>query len=136
MVELITRPSTATQVFTEAGNEVRSRNASAQPKPMAMPMAPPMRHCSRLSARNWRRISDLRGAHRAAHADLARTLGDAHQHHVHDDDSAHHRRDGAHHHEHREERSADALPQRDITLRGADEEAVVFARRVVTARCA
>ena len=41
-----------TQVFTEAGNEVRSRNATAQPKPMAMPMAPPMRHCSRLSARN------------------------------------------------------------------------------------
>ena len=76
----------------------------------------------------------LRGAHRAPDADLLGPLGDADQHHVHDHDAAHHRRDRADHDEHGEECRADALPQRDVAVRGADEEIVVLAGRHVAAR--
>ena len=76
----------------------------------------------------------MRRAHRAPDADLLGPLRHADQHHVHDDDPAHHGRDRTHHDEHGEERRADALPQRDVAVRGADEEVVVGARRDVAAR--
>ena len=45
-------------------------------------------HCITLSAMNWRRMSVLGRAHRAAHANLSPSARHAHQHHVHDHDAA------------------------------------------------
>jgi hypothetical protein len=42
--ELNTTPSTATQVCTEAGNEVNVRNAVAHKKPPVIPIIPPIMH--------------------------------------------------------------------------------------------
>src|SRR5437763_8811533 len=43
--ELRKTPNSATQICTEAGNSVRRRSASAQPKPITTPTAPPATHC-------------------------------------------------------------------------------------------
>src|SRR5260370_41541728 len=57
MVEHSNMPRLATQVCTEAGNEVKLRSAKAHKNPKTMQMAPPIRHCKTLSERNWRMMS-------------------------------------------------------------------------------
>src|SRR5208282_3162374 len=76
----------------------------------------------------------LRGAHRAAHTDLAPPQGHAHQHHVHDHDSTDDHRDRAHHDEHPKKSRADAAPQSHVAFLGADEEVVLHGRSQVTPR--
>src|SRR5262249_34901895 len=70
----------------------------------------------------------LRRSDSAPNADFPRSFRHAHQHYVHDHDSADYSGDGTDHDEHREERSADALPELDVTLGRSDVEAIVLSR--------
>lgn len=75
----------------------------------------------------------MSGADGAADTDFFGALRDADEHHIHDDDAAHNGGDGTDHDENAEEGSADALPQGEIALGGADKKVIFLIGGVMTA---
>src|ERR1035437_6328311 len=94
--------------------------------------SPHQRHGSALDEELQQHVA-LPCAQRLAHADLARPLGHAHQHDVHNHDAAHYQRDGGDADHHVEEDRGELFPEVQEGIVGFDLEVVRLADRVVAA---
>ena len=70
-------------------------------------------------------------AQRFANTNLARALGDAHQHNIHDHNSAHHQRDTRHRNHDRGNQRKNRIDKAANRFRREDVEPILFSRRLV-----